>query len=134
MGLQTDRPLKRGVNPFGGIRMAREACQAYGYELSEKVEEEFHYRTTHNDGVFRVYNERDPSRPALRPDHRACPTPTAGAGSSATTAGWRSTAIDRLIEEKQKDKAELGARRDDGCENHPPHRGGCTSRSTSWAS
>ena len=34
VGLQTDRPLKRGVNPFGGIRMAREACRAYGYELS----------------------------------------------------------------------------------------------------
>ena len=58
VGLQTDRPLKRGVNPFGGIRMAREACRAYGYELSGQVEQEFAYRTTHNDGVFRVYNEQ----------------------------------------------------------------------------
>lgn len=41
VGLQTDRPLKRGVNPFGGIRMAREACRAYGYELSGQVEQEF---------------------------------------------------------------------------------------------
>ena len=57
VGLQTDRPLKRGVNPFGGIRMAREACRAYGYELSGQVEQEFAYRTTHNDGVFDVYTD-----------------------------------------------------------------------------
>ncbi len=57
VGLQTDEPLKRAVNPFGGIRMARTACEAYGYKLSEKVENEFAYKTTHNDGVFRVYNE-----------------------------------------------------------------------------
>ena len=41
VGLQTDSPLKRGVNPFGGIRMVRQACAAYGYRLSDKVEEEF---------------------------------------------------------------------------------------------
>ena len=46
VGLQTNRPLKRGVNPFGGIRMARQACEAYGYKLSRKIEEEFKYRTT----------------------------------------------------------------------------------------
>ncbi|MBN2794238.1 MAG: formate C-acetyltransferase [Clostridia bacterium] len=57
VGLQTDQPLKRGVNPFGGIRMARQACEAYGYTLSEQVEEQFAYKTTHNDGVFRVYSE-----------------------------------------------------------------------------
>ena len=57
VGLQTDRPLKRGVNPFGGLRMTRKACEAYGYELSQQVETEFRYRTTHNDGVFRVYND-----------------------------------------------------------------------------
>ena len=39
VGLQTDEPLKRGVNPFGGIRMARSACEAYGYKLSDKIEE-----------------------------------------------------------------------------------------------
>lgn len=54
-GFQTDAPLRRGVNPFGGIRMARQACEAYGYTLSEEVEEHFRYRTTHNDGVFRAY-------------------------------------------------------------------------------
>lgn len=57
VGLQTDAPLKRGVNPFGGIRMARSACEAYGYRLSDKIEEEFSYKTTHNDGVFHVYTE-----------------------------------------------------------------------------
>ena len=57
VGLQTDSPLKRGVNPFGGIRMARQACAAYGYKLSDKVEEEFQYRTTHNSGVFRAYTD-----------------------------------------------------------------------------
>lgn len=57
VGLQTDFPLKRGINPFGGIKMTRKACEAYGYTLSKEVESEFNYRTTHNDGVFRVYNE-----------------------------------------------------------------------------
>ncbi|MBQ1376452.1 MAG: formate acetyltransferase, partial [Lachnospiraceae bacterium] len=57
VGLQTDEPLKRGVNPFGGIRMARAACEAYGYKLGDEIEEYFTYRTTHNDGVFRVYTD-----------------------------------------------------------------------------
>ena len=57
VGLQTDAPLKRAVNPFGGMRMVRSACEAYGYELSDKIEEYFKYRTTHNNGVFRVYTE-----------------------------------------------------------------------------
>ena len=46
VGLQTDRPLKRGVNPFGGLNMTRKACKAYGYTLSDKVEQEF---TLQND-------------------------------------------------------------------------------------
>lgn len=57
VGMQTNRPLKRGVNPFGGIRMARQACKAYGYKLSEKIENEFSYRTTHNEGVFNAYTD-----------------------------------------------------------------------------
>lgn len=57
VGLQTDKPLKRAVNPFGGIRMTRSACEAYGYKLDDKIEQEFAYKTTHNDGVFRVYTE-----------------------------------------------------------------------------
>ena len=55
VGLQTEKPLCRSVNPFGGIRMVVSACRAYGYELSDSVKEHFRYRTTHNDGVFRVY-------------------------------------------------------------------------------
>ncbi|MBR5314461.1 MAG: formate acetyltransferase, partial [Clostridia bacterium] len=57
VGLQTNRPLKRGINPFGGMRMVKQACEAYGYTLNPKVEEEFKYRTTHNDGVYRVYSD-----------------------------------------------------------------------------
>jgi len=57
VGLQTDEPLKRAINPFGGIRLTRSACEAYGYKLSPKVEEGFTYKTTHNDGVFRAYTE-----------------------------------------------------------------------------
>ena len=52
VGLQTDAPLKRGLNPFGGMRMVKQACEAYGYEVSEKVKNEFKYRTTHNDDIF----------------------------------------------------------------------------------
>ncbi|MEE1155642.1 MAG: formate C-acetyltransferase [Acutalibacteraceae bacterium] len=57
VGFQTDAPLKRGVNPFGGLRMCKESCDAYGYKLSDKIVDEFKYRTTHNDGVFSVYSK-----------------------------------------------------------------------------
>lgn len=57
VGLQTEKPLVRGVNPFGGIRMARSSCEAYGKKLSQKIEDNFEYKTTHNDGVFRVYTD-----------------------------------------------------------------------------
>ena len=55
VGLQTDGPLKRIVNPFGGMRMAKSALEAYGYTLSDKIKEYFRYRKTHNDGVFDCY-------------------------------------------------------------------------------
>ena len=56
VGLQTDKPLKRALQPFGGIRMAQGACESYGYEVSPKVTEIFtKYRKTHNQGVFDVY-------------------------------------------------------------------------------
>lgn len=45
VGLQTDAPLKRGVSPFAGLRNTVQACNAYGYELSEKIKDEFTYRT-----------------------------------------------------------------------------------------
>ncbi len=57
LGLQTDKPLKRAVNPFSGYRNTVQACEAYGYEIGDNVKDEFKYRTTHNTGVFRVYTD-----------------------------------------------------------------------------
>ncbi len=57
LGLQTDQPLKRAVNPFAGYRNAAQACQAYGYQIGESIQNEFKYRTTHNTAVFRVYSD-----------------------------------------------------------------------------
>ena len=108
VGIQTDKPLRRGVNPFGGINMTRKACKAYGYELSEVVEEEFRYRTTHNDGVFRVYN--DEIRAAR---HTGIITGLPDAyGRGRIIGDYRRVAlygVDKLIEEKQKDKAAIAA-------------------------
>lgn len=55
VGLQTDQPLKRAIMPFGGIRVAKKALEAYGYQLDPQTEEIFNYRKTHNDGVFDGY-------------------------------------------------------------------------------
>ena len=106
VGLQTDAPLKRGVNPFGGIRMARQACAAYGYRLSDKVEDEFKYRTTHNDGVYRAYTEE---MRAARKCHVITGLPDAY-GRGRIIGDYRRVAlygVDKLIEEKKKDKARL---------------------------
>ena len=106
VGMQTNRPLKRGVNPFGGIRMARQACEAYGYKLSEQIETEFRYRTTHNDGVFRAYT--DEMRLA-RKCHVITGLPDAY-GRGRIIGDYRRVAlygIDRLIEEKKKDQGLL---------------------------
>ncbi len=107
VGLQTNRPLRRGVNPFGGIRMARNACEAYGYKLSNKVEEEFLFRTTHNDGVFRAYT--DEMRLA-RKSHIITGLPDAY-GRGRIIGDYRRVAlygVDRLIAEKKADKAKIG--------------------------
>ena len=109
VGLQTDAPLKRGVNPFGGIRMARSACEAYGYKLSDKIEEEFRYRTTHNDGVFRVYG---PETRAARHCGLITGLPDAY-GRGRIIGDYRRVAlygVDRLVAEKQKDMDELHRR------------------------
>jgi len=106
VGMQTDSPLKRGVNPFGGIRMARQACAAYGYRLSDKVEDEFKFRTTHNDGVFRVYTDE---MRAARKCHVITGLPDAY-GRGRIIGDYRRVAlygVDRLIEEKKKDKSAL---------------------------
>ncbi len=106
VGMQTNRPLKRGVNPFGGMRMVRQACEAYGYKLSKKVEEEFRFRTTHNDGVFRAYT--DEMRQA-RKCHVITGLPDAY-GRGRIIGDYRRVAlygVDRLIAEKKKDKALL---------------------------
>ncbi len=103
VGLQTNRPLKRGVNPFGGMRMVRQACEAYGYKLSSQIEEEFRYRTTHNDGVFRAYT--DEMRLARR-CHVITGLPDAY-GRGRIIGDYRRVAlygVDKLIEEKKKDK------------------------------
>jgi formate C-acetyltransferase len=56
VGFQTDKPFKRAMQPFGGIRMAQNACAAYGYEIDKDVVDLFNkYRKTHNQGVFDVY-------------------------------------------------------------------------------
>ncbi len=107
VGMQTNRPLKRGVNPFGGIRMVRQACEAYGYKLGKGVEEQFKYRTTHNDGVFRAYT--DEMRKA-RKCHVITGLPDAY-GRGRLIGDYRRVAlygVDKLIEEKKKDKEELG--------------------------
>lgn len=108
VGLQTNRPLKRGVNPFGGINMARKACKAYGYKLSDKVEQEFQYRTTHNDGVFRVYTEE-----MRKVRHAGILTGLPDAyGRGRIIGDYRRVAlygVDLLIQEKQEDKNRIGA-------------------------
>lgn len=107
VGLQTNRPLKRGVNPFGGIKMARKACEAYGYKLSDKIEQEFQYRTTHNDGVFRAYTEE-----MKKVRHAGVLTGLPDAyGRGRIIGDYRRVAlygVDLLIQEKEADKEEIG--------------------------
>ena len=107
VGLQTDEPLKRGVNPFGGIRMARSACEAYGYKLSDTIEEQFKFKTTHNDGVFHVYTDE---MRACR--HAGIITGLPDAyGRGRIIGDYRRIAlygVDYLIKEKENDKREYG--------------------------
>lgn len=107
VGLQTNRPLKRGVNPFGGIRMARAACEAYGYKLSDKIEDEFLYRTTHNDGVYRVYTDE-----MKRAKKCGIITGLPDAyGRGRIIGDYRRVAlygVDALVAQKQKDKMRVG--------------------------
>ncbi|MGN0765334.1 MAG: formate C-acetyltransferase [Christensenellales bacterium] len=106
VGLQTDAPLKRAVNPFSGKRMGEKACEAYGYEMSDKIRDEFRYRTTHNDGVFRAYT--DTMRKAR---HVGVITGLPDAYSRGRIIGdYRRIPLygmDYLIEQKKKDRKKL---------------------------
>jgi len=108
VGLQTEKPLCRGVNPFGGLRLARQACAAYGYTLGEEVERACAYRTTHNDGVFHVYNQ---TMLLLRKYGYITGLPDAY-GRGRIIGDYRRVAlygVDALIEDKQNDKDALAA-------------------------
>ncbi|QAA33883.1 formate C-acetyltransferase [Clostridium manihotivorum] len=107
VGLQTDAPLKRIVNPFGGFRMVEQSLEAYGYELDKDITEYFpKYRKTHNQGVFDAYSEETR---AARSAGLLTGLPDAY-GRGRIIGDYRRVAlygIDYLIEEKKKDLKEL---------------------------
>ena len=108
VGLQTDAPLKRGVNPFGGMRMAKNACEAYGYALSDEVKKQFEVKTTHNDGVFHVYTDE---MKAARHAGLLTGLPDAY-GRGRIIGDYRRIALygaDALIEQKEADRKKYGA-------------------------
>ncbi|MDE6659814.1 MAG: formate acetyltransferase, partial [Eubacterium sp.] len=106
VGLQTDMPLKRGVSPFAGYRNAVQACEAYGYEMSDKIKDEFTYRTTHNTGVFRAYTDT-----MKKARHAGILTGLPDAYARGRIIGdYRRIALygmDYLIEQKKLDKQNL---------------------------
>lgn len=107
VGLQTDKPLKRSLQPFGGIRMAETSCESYGYKVDPEVSEIFKkYRKTHNQGVFDVYT------PEMRKArHAAILTGLPDAyGRGRIIGDYRRIAlygIDRLIEDKIEQHASI---------------------------
>lgn len=108
-GLQTDKPLKRAIMPYGGIRMAKQACESYGYKLPDKFDEVFHnYRKTHNDGVFSVYT---PEMKKARKSGVITGLPDAY-GRGRIIGDYRRVALygtDRLVKQKLQDLQELQA-------------------------
>ena len=108
VGLQTDKPLKRAFMPYGGIKMAEQACTTYGYEPSEKLHEIFtKYCKTHNDGVFDAYTDE---MKLVRHNHILTGLPDTY-GRGRIVGDYRRVAlygVDFLINEKAKDLRNCG--------------------------
>ena len=106
VGLQTDKPLKRAFMPYGGIKMAEQACETYGYKVSDKIKDVFHNYEfkTHNQGVFDIYT---PEMKVARHNKILTGLPDTY-GRGRIVGDYRRVAlygIDALIEGKQKDFA-----------------------------
>ena len=103
VGLQTDKPLKRAIMPEGGIRIVEKSCSAYGYKVSDKIEDIYHnYRKTHNDGVFDAYT---PEIRLARSNKLLTGLPD-GYGRGRIIGDYRRVAlygVDYLIEEKKEE-------------------------------
>ena len=108
VGLQTDKPLKRAFMPYGGIKMAVQACETYGYEVSSNLKEIFtKYHKTHNTAVFDAYT---PEMMKVRHAKILTGLPDTY-GRGRIVGDYRRIALyglDYLIEEKKKDKANCG--------------------------
>ncbi|WP_044976706.1 formate C-acetyltransferase [Ruminococcus sp. HUN007] len=108
VGLQTDKPLKRAFMPYGGIKMAQQAAESYGYKVNEKYDQIFNeYHKTHNQGVFDAYT---PEIRAARKSHVITGLPDTY-GRGRIVGDYRRVAlygIDFLIQEKENDKANTG--------------------------
>ncbi len=109
VGLQTDKPLKRAFMPYGGIKMAEEACQMYGYTPDPELHKIFTvYHKTHNQAVFDCYT---PEMRAARKNKIVTGLPDTY-GRGRIVGDYRRIAlygIDRLVEEKERDKANCGS-------------------------
>lgn len=109
VGLQTDQPLKRAFMPYGGIKMAQEACRMYGYEPSEDFHKIFNeYHRTHNQAVFDAYT---PEMKAARKNKIITGLPDSY-GRGRIVGDYRRVAlygIDFLIEDKERDKKHCGS-------------------------
>lgn len=108
VGLQTDKPLKRAFMPYGGIKMAQQAAESYGYKVNEKYDQIFNeYHKTHNQGVFDAYT---PEIRAARNSHVITGLPDTY-GRGRIVGDYRRVAlygIDFLIKMKEEDKANCG--------------------------
>ena len=103
VGFQSDAPLKRLMNPYGGMRMVKQSLDAYGYQMNEELEKSFNeFRKTHNDGVFDVY----PKNVRLARHTGLLTGLPDSYGRGRIVGDYRRVAlygIDKLIEDKQKD-------------------------------